>query len=301
MAYNESFSLDKPRYDLSTYTGRLQHFITMTNPAALLTSDSDLRNAEASIQRFRETGKMTTLKNDGTTATAAEMYHYQSLVASGIHPATGDIIPKLCRVSAIAPMNIPLVYAMLVTPASNVVGTLACHWANQTYNAACNYFNRSGVGQPMEAMGKAYGLAVGSACAIAYGMGRVVKASPALQRYAVWIPVLSTAAASSSNLAFTRADELTGGAEVVDEDGVVRGKSIVAGQQGVFQTALSRCAMVPFAVILLPDMLSKALEKMKMMPRSKGLAALTQCAIIYGCFQLALPGALAVFPQVICN
>ena len=48
------------------------------------------------------------------------------------------------RVSAIAPVNIPLVSMMLTCPASNVPFTLFLHWANQTYNAYCNYCNRAG-------------------------------------------------------------------------------------------------------------------------------------------------------------
>ena len=134
-----------------------------------------------------------------------------------------------------------------------MLGTLLIHVGNQSFNAGCNYFNRSGAGAPLDTMGTAYGLAVGSACAIALGMGKLVQKVSALQRFAIWI--LSTAAASSSNLAFTRADELKYGADVVDIDGKSHGKSIIAGQQGVFQTALSRCVMIPFAVVLLPDTL----------------------------------------------
>ena len=186
---------------------------------------------------------------------------------------------------------------MLAIPSTNVFGTLFIHFVNQSYNAACNYFNRSGAGVPIESMGTAYGLAVGSACAIALGMGKIVEKVPSLKRFAVFIPVLSTAAASSSNLAFTRADEIKVGADLVDEDGNNYGKSVIAGKQGVMQTALSRCVMVPFAVVLLPYIVNQFLEKRKLMPKNKSLATAVQLGVIFACLQGALPATLAVFPQ----
>lgn len=250
---SKEFTIDGNRFDLSNYHGRLQHFLHMVDPRALLLSDANVREAQSYIAKFRETGTM--------TGSNENMWAYQNLINSAVHPATGDLIPKLCRVSAIAPINIPIVYAMMMVPPTNVAGTLVMHIANQSYNAACNYFNRSGAAAPLEAMATAYGLAVSSACAIAYSMGKAVSKFPVLQRFSIMIPILSTCAASSSNLAFTRADELKEGADVYDEQGNCYGKSIVAGKQGIIQTALSRCVLVPFAVVMFPTACTKLLEK----------------------------------------
>ena len=40
-----------------------------------------------------------------------------------------------------------------MTPASNVPVTLSLHFINQSYNAGCNYFNRSGSDLNMKEMG----------------------------------------------------------------------------------------------------------------------------------------------------
>lgn len=289
MTTDDDFSLDKPRYDLSTYYGRFRHFLNVTSPFTLLKTDEEIRFAENAIQRFRETGSL--------TGTSTQMWGYQSLANAAIHPATGTIVPAPFRVSAIAPMNIPICYFMLQIPPANVAGTLAIHIFNQSYNTACNYFNRSGEGVPLESMGKSYALAMTSACGLAFGMGKLVKNVPALQRFSIWIPILASAMASSSNLAFTRADEVTKGAEVVDEHGNSYGKSVIAGRQGVMQSALSRCVMVPCAVFLVPDMIIKALKKRNLTPKSPRMGTALYLGVLVGCLAGVLPATLAVFPQ----
>jgi sideroflexin-5 len=283
------FSIDKPRYNLSTYYGRLLHFFDVTSPLTLLKTDDEIRFAEAAINKFRDSGTLT----GGPT----QMWSYQSLVNAAIHPATGEIVPALFRMSAIAPMNIPICYFMLQIPPANVAATLGIHIFNQSYNSACNYFNRSGEGAPLASMGKSYVLAITSACGLAFGMGKVVQKVPALQRFSIWIPILASALASSSNLAFTRADEVMVGANVVDEHGNSYGKSLVAGRQGVMQTALSRCVMVPCAVFLLPDMIIKTLKKHGLSPRSPRMGTALYLGVLVGCLAGALPATLAVFPQ----
>jgi hypothetical protein len=96
------------------------------------------------------------------------------------------------------------------------------HWLNQSYNTACNYANRSGSQQSTEQLMKAYGLAVTSACTIAYGLGKVVaKGPPVLKRFGPLIPCIATAAANCSNIAFTRMDEMTTGIRIFDDAGKV--------------------------------------------------------------------------------
>jgi hypothetical protein len=44
------FSLDKPRFDQSTYYGRFLHFLHVTDPRTLLNSDKQIREAEAILE-----------------------------------------------------------------------------------------------------------------------------------------------------------------------------------------------------------------------------------------------------------
>jgi sideroflexin-5 len=254
----------------------------VTDPTTLLLSIETLKNAKRNIDYFRLSGKM--------AGSDEEMWKFKSIVDASIHPDTNEIIPRLFRVSAIAPVNIPICYAMLQCPSTNVAGTLFLHWVNQSYNTACNYANRSGTSRTIEETAKAYILAVTSACAFAYGMGRLGQLGPI-------IPVTATAAANCSNVCLTRLSEVTEGTQVRDEDGVARGLSKVAGVQGVFQTALTRCVLVPVACLLVPPVIMSGLRSARLLPKNPRITMLVELAVIYGSLQAAMPAALAVFPQ----
>lgn len=198
----------------TTFWERLQIYLDVTDPRTLIYSEERILAAKHQI-------------DSKIPVTPEEKTFNEKLVQAAVHPVTGEVIPKLFRVSAIAPVNIPLVWAMLTCPASNVPGTLFLHWLNQSYNTACNYANRSGADQSMESLMKAYGLAVTSACTLAYGMGKLVAKGPkALQRFGVVIPCVATAAANCSNIAFTRMDEITNGVPVFDANGKVTERTV---------------------------------------------------------------------------
>lgn len=141
MSREKDFSLTSPYYDLGTFWGRYRHFVDMTNPFGLLVSSSEILQSQKIISEYKSTGIM--------KYTSAEMWQHKKVVDAAIHPASGDIIPMFARVSAIAPVNIPIVFAMITTPASNVAGTMFLQWLNQSYNSYCNYHNRSGDDMPV--------------------------------------------------------------------------------------------------------------------------------------------------------
>lgn len=49
----QGFDIDKPRWDQSTFYGRLQHFSRITNPLLLLSSNDKLQEANDIVQRAR--------------------------------------------------------------------------------------------------------------------------------------------------------------------------------------------------------------------------------------------------------
>lgn len=271
----------------SSFWERFLMYVNVTDPRTLIYSEAKILDAKR-------------LLDTNAPMTEEERSFNKNLVSAAIHPATGEVIPKIFRVSAIAPVNIPLVFAMLTCPASNIPGTLFLHWLNQSYNTACNYANRSGSDQSMEQLMKAYGLAVTSACTLAYGLGKAVAKGPkSLQRFGPLIPCLATAAANCSNIAFTRMDEMTSGVNVFDEDGKTYGTSCIAGQTGVMQSALTRCVLVPCACLLIPPIFMTGLGRLNLLPASARMKMMVEIGIIFASLQGALPAALAVFPQTI--
>jgi len=150
----------------------------------------------------------------------------------------------------------------------------------------------------MQASLKAYGLAVGSACALAYGLGKAYeRAPPSVKKWGVLIPCLATAAANVSNLVFTRMDEAISGTVVTDAEGKEWGKSKTAGLTGVGQTAVTRAVMLPTSCLLLPPAVEALAAKAGLVPQGKLPLTMFRLALIYLALQGALPAALAVFPQ----
>ena len=268
-------------HDLTTFSGRLQHFQELIHPKFFFAGDEEVLRAHEQVKM----GK-------------AGMED-EKLVNACIHGPSGDIIPRMGRVAAIMPVNIPIISAMLSCPASNIPGTLFLHWANQTYNAYCNYCQRSSKEVDLNSSLKAYGLAVGSACSLAYGLGKAFeRAPPSVKRLGVLIPMLATGAANMSNLGFTRMGEILEGTQVYDHEKRERGLSKHAGFQGVLQTGLSRGLIVPSACLLVPPIAEVAFGKLKLLPKpaSLGIKAF-QLGWICIALQVALPAALATFPQ----
>jgi hypothetical protein len=275
---------------MSTFWERFQHFLNVTDPRTLLTPRAEILEAKLVLLQSKAQGV--------DCGSKEEMERYRRIVSATIHPASGEIIPAPFRVSAIAPVNVPICWAMITTPASNLPGTLFLHWLNQSYNTACNYANRSGSSQPWQEVAKAYGLATVSACGLAFGMGKAFeRAPPSVKRFGVLIPMLATAAANCSNIGFTRMSEITQGTPVAAADGTVLGLSKSAGMACVAQTAVTRCVLVPTACLLLPPAAMHALRGLSLVPSSARGALALELAIIYASLQAALPAALAVFPQ----
>jgi sideroflexin-5 len=55
---NELIDLTKPRYDQSTYIGRLRHFIEVTSPLTLFTTEKKLNSSISLLKDYKE-GKLT--------------------------------------------------------------------------------------------------------------------------------------------------------------------------------------------------------------------------------------------------
>jgi len=71
-----------------------------------------------------------------------EVRKAQSVVATAVHPDTGEFIPWVMRFSSFIPMNMPIAFGLLFT-APTPMNTIFWQWLNQTYNASLNYANRN--------------------------------------------------------------------------------------------------------------------------------------------------------------
>ena len=128
------FSLDKPRYDQSTWIGRTKHFFTTTNPIYLFTSESQLKESLLKLQRFKDGRPLPGVTDE-------DLWKARTMRDAIVHPDTQLPIPAAFRVCAFVPANIPICAGMLMT-APTTFNVLFWQWVNQSYNAGFNYSNR---------------------------------------------------------------------------------------------------------------------------------------------------------------
>jgi tricarboxylate carrier len=282
--------MDSPKYDQSTFYGRLMGMIEYIDPRGLLLSTSDVKKAQALLEEFKKTGK----KPDGVSDEA--MWEARKTVEVSVHPVTGEELVKIGRMSAFVPMNVPLCALMLM--ASGTPQVVFAQWLNQTYNMVNNYVNRSGATVDWSALLTSYALAVGASCSIAVSAGKIIQALPVLQVMGPFVPYLAVISAGSANVSFTRMEEWKGkGVAIVSEEGQELGLSLAAGQMGVMQTVLSRSCFLPIAPMVLPVFGMKALGKVAPILAAGALGIVCEIVLICGCISTMLPCALAILPQ----
>ncbi|SPQ97473.1 Sidoreflexin [Plasmodiophora brassicae] len=283
-----AFSLERPRYDQSTYMGRVRKFIDIINPRTLFTSDAELAHAAGLIAQFRDLG------GAPPGVSNEQMWAARSTLEAIVHPDTGKPIPLLFRFSAFVPVNLPICVGMLTT--NTVVGTVFWQWVNQSYNVAVNHANRN-ASNPMsnEQIMKAYAAAVGASCGISVGLNQIAQVAN-LRLLKQFTPFVAVASAGVLNVTLMRYNELQEGIEIKDEEGRIVGKSKQAGRAALTQVALTRVAL-PAPILVLPPIIINLLNKAKMMPASKRARLVVEVGIVTACLAAAVPLAIGLFPQ----
>ena len=102
----QAIDLSKPRYDQTTYIGRLLHFSEITNPRNLLASSKTLEEAKLLVNNYK-----------GAPINQQEqekLWKAKTLVDSTFHPDTGDKVFLPFRMSSFVPTNVPIIAAMLL-------------------------------------------------------------------------------------------------------------------------------------------------------------------------------------------
>lgn len=169
--------MEKPRYDLSSFSGRVRQMFQQTNPKFLMVSNAKTEECKGLLELY-EKGEMPAGKTD------ADLWEARAVKEANCHPDTGETIFPLFRFCAFAPANIVIATTML-QPAviASPTLTLGAHWLNQSYNAAINYANRN-ASNPIstETLMKAYGGAVLTSCSIALGATYLTKKAAALSK-----------------------------------------------------------------------------------------------------------------------
>uniref|UniRef100_A0A665VGV5 Sidoreflexin n=1 Tax=Echeneis naucrates TaxID=173247 RepID=A0A665VGV5_ECHNA len=271
-----SFDIDAPRWDQSTFMGRLKHFFNITDCRTALLPDSRLDEAKALVESCRAGAIL-----PGTTE---EQLHYaKKLYDSAFHPDTGDRMNLIGRMSFQVPGGMAITGFMLQFYRT-VPAVVFWQWVNQSFNALVNYTNRNAA-SPItpKQIGVAYITATSTALATAVGLNLYTKKAPPL--VARWVPFAAVAAANCVNIPMMRQQEILNGIAVTDENGNKLGHSTKAAVKGITQVVISRITMAAPGMIVLPIIMQR-LEKYKFMQR---------ITFLHGPIQVMMVGVFLIF------
>lgn len=280
-------NLDQPRWDQSTFFGRLNHFFNITDPRTAFCSEKELDAAKDLVTNYK-------LGQEPAGTTEAQLWRAQKLYMSAFHPDTGEKQNVIGRMSFQVPGGMILTGAMLQFYKSPLA-VVFWQWMNQSFNALVNYTNRNAASSITEKqIGIAYVTATSSALITALSLNSLTKKAPPL--VARYVPFAAVAAANCVNIPMMRQQELMSGITVRDADGKELGKSKVAAKKGISQVVFSRITMAAPGMCILPVIMERLL-KYRWFSRVSYLHAPFQTLGV-GCFLLFMtPFACSIFPQ----
>uniref|UniRef100_A0A3Q1FRK3 Sideroflexin 2 n=1 Tax=Acanthochromis polyacanthus TaxID=80966 RepID=A0A3Q1FRK3_9TELE len=256
-----SFDIDAPRWDQSTFMGRLKHFFNITDCRTAVLPDSRLDEAKALVESCRA--------GSVPPGTTEEQLHYaKKLYDSAFHPDTGDRMNIIGRMSFQVPGGMAITGCMLQFYRT-VPAVVFWQWVNQSFNALVNYTNRNAA-SPItpKQIGVAYITATSTALATAVGLNLYTKKAPPL--VARWVPFAAVASANFS--------------------------PPLSAVKGITQVVISRITMAAPGMIILPIIMQR-LEKYKFMQRITFLHGPIQVMMVGAFLIFMVPAACSLFPQ----
>ncbi|XP_064519254.1 sideroflexin-2 isoform X6 [Pseudopipra pipra] len=273
------FNIDAPRWDQSTFVGRLKHFLNITDPRTVLVPEEELDRAKALVEGCRAG-----LVPPGSSQ--EQLLYAKKLYDSAFHPDSGEKMNLIGRMSFQVPGGMAITGFMLQFYRT-VPAVVFWQWVNQSFNAFVNYTNRNAASPiSLRQIGVAYVTATGAALATAVGLNLYTKRAPPL--LARWVPFAAVAAANCINIPMMRQQEIISGITVTDGDNNELGRSRRAAVKGIAQVVVSRITMAApgMSEFILPIIMER-LEKFTFMQRIRVLHGPLQ-VLLCGGFSLAL-------------
>lgn len=286
-------SLPQSKYDLTTYWGRVKHCAEISDPTMLLNTTHDIETAKRMVWDY---------KNGVTSKMSPELWRAKKVLDSTLHPDTGETVFLPFRMSSCVLSNL-VVTAGMLTPNLGTAGTLFWQIANQSLNVAINTANAN-KSHPLttKQIVTNYTLAVSASCSVALGLNSLVPRLKSLKPNTRMIlgrlvPFAAVVSAGIVNVFLMRSEELKKGITVFDRKGNEVGTSKQAAWYAVGETAASRVINATPIMVIPPLILVKLQQSRFLKSKSKGVETLVNIGLIFATSLVALPFALAVFPQ----
>jgi len=288
--------LDRPRYDQSTFWGRLRHFLDVTDLRTVFTTQTKLDESLQLLNDYKQKGTPPVSLEE-----AEKIWQAKKIRDAIVHPDTKENIILPFRLSMFVPMNIVICLGLLA-PNPTIGSTIFWQWVNQSYNIMLNHANRNASNEmPLSQIAKSYGASILISCSVAVGLGQFVKRSTSfspmirttIQKF---VPYTAVASAGVANVFLMRFNEAQEGITVKDQYGKELGKSKNAGLNALQQVAVTR-AVLPLPVLIFPPIIMSWLEQRKFMQGNPKLKTPAELVVISAMLWAGLPLAIALFPQ----
>lgn len=283
----QPFSFKKPFYDLSCYSGRFKSIWASTNPVLFWVTNNQIKEAQKSLEDYKIQEKSANARGEELLLTTQEIDKIRkndSIVRSAVHPDTGVVIPRYMRFTAYLYANVPINFGFLLS-APTTFNIVLWQWINQTYYVGVNYSNRN-ASSKFTTQDLCIGYFAAVLASIGVGLGVKTFIEPFKSSFTgskafffmFTISFIANSAANGTNLMIIRSKEFKDGIPVITEDGEEVGISKKCGRSAVLQTALTRCIM-PILPLGVPTISFFLLDKMKMIPKAKGLRIAQQIVV----------------------
>ncbi|KHN82180.1 Sideroflexin-2 [Toxocara canis] len=287
---NTRYDVDEPRWNQSTFYGRLCHFASITDPRKIFASPETLRKSKLLLEQYKK-GQVP----NGTRL--EDIYRAQAYYGSAFHPDTGELQNLAGRMCANVYGGTILCGAMMIwyksTPA-----VVFWQWSNQSFNALVNYTNRNAK-SPLSTQDLlvAYSSAVTGALGVALGL----KYYFAKRAYSITaqrlVPYIAVAVANAINIPLVRQNELINGLLVTDENNNEVGRSKLAACKAISLVVISRNVIAAPSMMLTPSIVD-LLCKLKWFARNlKVLNIPTQLTLTFLLYGAMVPVGCALYPQ----
>lgn len=285
--------LPASKYDLSTYWGRVKHCAEISDPTMLLNTSNAIERAKRLVWDY---------KNGVTAKMTPELWHAKKVLDSAVHPDTGETVMLPFRMSSCVLSNL-VVTAGMLTPNLGTAGTLFWQVANQSLNVAINTANAN-KSHPLTPMQIAtnYTMAVTASCGVALGLNLLVPRLKLLLPNTKivlgrLVPFAAVVSAGVVNVFLMRSEEIRKGITVTDHEGNNVGTSKKAAFNAVSETAASRVINATPIMVVPPLILLRLQQTRLLKGKSKRAEIVANIGLIFTTSLVALPFALAIFPQ----
>ncbi|XP_020929125.1 sideroflexin-2 isoform X2 [Sus scrofa] len=189
------FNIDAPRWDQSTFLGRVKHFFNITDPRTILVPERELDWAKAMVEKGR-VGAVP----PGTPV--EQLLYAKKLYDSAFHPDTGEKMNVIGRMSFQVPGGM-IITGFMLQFYRTMPAVIFWQWVNQSFNALVNYTNRNAASPTsLRQMAVSYITATTTAVATAVSMNMMTKRAPPL--VGRWVPFAAVAAANCVNIPMMR-------------------------------------------------------------------------------------------------